>query len=97
MPKVIRTALEASGVQVGYRRIAGALGNERNIIACTEKGGLDLGIGKEPGTGLPGLLCLPDPPLLPPLPNRLARNLLTRNVLGRETPRRMQSLGAQRS
>jgi len=91
--EVVRAAPETFGVQVGYRRTAGALGNERNILTCAEKGGLDLGIGKEPGTGLPSLFGLPDPLLLPPLPNGLASNLLARNVLGRETPRRMRSLG----
>ena len=60
MPKVAKTAPEAFGVQVGHRRTAGALGNERHIIACAEKGRVDLGIGKEHGTRLPGLLGLPD-------------------------------------
>ena len=89
MPKVVRAAPEAFGVQVGHRRTAGARGNERIIIACAENGGLDFGIIMEDGTRLPGLPGLPDPLLLPPLPNGLARNLLSRNVLSRETPRRM--------
>lgn len=49
-------------MQAGHLGAAGVLGNERNINACAEKGGLDLGIDKKPGTGLPGL---PDPPLPP--------------------------------
>ena len=69
MPKVVRTAPEAFSVQVGHRRTAGALGNERNIIACTEKGGLDLGIGKEPGTGLPE----PQPSIPPSAPKRACK------------------------
>ncbi len=35
----------------------------------------------------------PAPPLVPPLPNRLAKNLLARNALGCETPRCMRFLG----
>ncbi len=61
MPKAIRAAPEAFGIQVGYRRTTGVLENERNIIACAKKGELDLGIGKEPGTGLP-----PPRPSTPP-------------------------------
>ena len=78
----------AFGVQAGHLRANGALGNERNIFVCAEKDGFDLGIGREPGTGLPGLL---EPPLPPPLtiPNGLAGNMP-----GRETPR--HSLPSQR-
>ena len=48
-------------MQAVHCRTAAALGNERNIFACAEKGRLDLGIGKEPEPGFPL-----SPPLHPP-------------------------------